>query len=266
MGSVSVGGAVEVPLDLQAAFQAELEKGKSSEAALLAIGLGTAPAIVPVPTPGPPVEAPPEIPEVEDKSLFQKFLGLITPPAFPSDPLGLAPLPDPVVEAVEGLLELAPEAIPEVLAGSTSEVAGVATTVALTPFVSPLLSIPAGIAVEGLVETFIEPRLLGAEIEPAPQETSLMMPAHTDLIAGRAIPRRDVMLWVRVNPLTRLPYGKTVDGRMVYMRKDGQITVYRPEKPIVLTRNPRLKDAARAAKRLKSFGKRLRKTALKDFL
>jgi len=83
---------------------------------------------------------------------------------------------------------------------------------------------------------------------------------------GTLLPPKDMMVYIRTNTQTGLKYGKTIDGRMVYQKKDGSITVHRPERPIVLTRNPRLGTAARAAKRLRTFGKRLRKTPLKDFL
>ena len=83
---------------------------------------------------------------------------------------------------------------------------------------------------------------------------------------GDLLPHKDMMVYIKTNRMTNLKYGKTVDGRMVYEKKDGSVTVHRPERPIVLTRNPRLGTAARAAKRLRTFGKRLRKTPLKDFL
>jgi len=72
---------------------------------------------------------------------------------------------------------------------------------------------------------------------------------------GQLLPPGAMMLWIRVHPLTGLQYGKTMDGRMVYQKADGDITVYRPQKPIVLGRNPRASTLNRAARRLKVWQK-----------
>jgi len=103
----------------------------------------------------------------------------------------------------------------------------------------------------------------GVVFQPSqPSEVSAMT-----MQPGTLLPARDRLVWVRRNPMTGLQYGKLMDGRMVYQKKDGTVTVYRPEKPIVLTRNPRLGTAARAAARLSGFGKKLRKNkALRDAL
>jgi len=69
------------------------------------------------------------------------------------------------------------------------------------------------------------------------------------------VPDKDLLVYERINEYTGLLYGKTVDGRMVYQRKDGSVTIHRPEKPIVLTRNPRRRTVRRALRRLKSLAK-----------
>ena len=68
---------------------------------------------------------------------------------------------------------------------------------------------------------------------------------------GQLVPPGSLMVYVRTNPMTGLKYGKTIDGRMVYQKKDGSITVHRPHKPIVLGRNPRAGTLNRAARKLK---------------
>ena len=69
------------------------------------------------------------------------------------------------------------------------------------------------------------------------------------------VPDKDLLVYERINEYTGLLYGKTVDGRMVYQKKDGSVTIHRPEKPIVLTRNPRRRTVRRALRRLKSLAK-----------
>jgi hypothetical protein len=61
------------------------------------------------------------------------------------------------------------------------------------------------------------------------------------------------------NPTTGLRGARLSDGRMIAERKDGTLKIYRPQKPIVVTRNPRLRSFVRAEERLHKLGKRLKK-------
>tara|TARA_Y100000310_G_C20459142_1_gene704472 strand:- start:31 stop:483 length:453 start_codon:yes stop_codon:yes gene_type:complete len=76
---------------------------------------------------------------------------------------------------------------------------------------------------------------------------------------GAAVPMGAFVTKVWTNPYTGLKGAKLSDGRMVAQRKDGSLKVYRPEKPIVVTRNPRLRSFVRAEERLHKLGKRMKK-------
>ena len=54
-------------------------------------------------------------------------------------------------------------------------------------------------------------------------------------------------------------FARLADGRIAVQRKDGTIKVYRPQKHIVIPRNPRIGTLIRADKRLDRLVKGLRK-------
>jgi len=71
----------------------------------------------------------------------------------------------------------------------------------------------------------------------------------------------------KTNPETGLRYGRLMDGRMVYEKKNGTVTVFRPKKPIVLYPGKvTLSQASRASGMLGTIAKRMKKSKFKAFL
>ena len=66
-------------------------------------------------------------------------------------------------------------------------------------------------------------------------------------------------LYQKRNKATGLMYGKLSDGRMVYEKENGTATIYRPKKPIVIGSKMSIPTAARAARKLASYGRQLKK-------
>jgi len=74
---------------------------------------------------------------------------------------------------------------------------------------------------------------------------------------GGLLPAKDTV--VKVWTTGTANFARLVDGRIAVQRKDGTIKVYRPQKHIVIPRNPRVGTLIRADKRLKRLTKGLRK-------
>ena len=74
---------------------------------------------------------------------------------------------------------------------------------------------------------------------------------------GEQLPSRDTVVKVWDTGTAR--FAMLLDGRIAVQKKDGRIKIYRPQKHIVIPRNPRLGTFIRAEKRLKSISKRIRK-------
>jgi len=74
---------------------------------------------------------------------------------------------------------------------------------------------------------------------------------------GGMLPAKDTV--VKVWTTGTANFARLVDGRIAVQKKDGTIKVYRPQKHIVIPRNPRVGTLIRADKRLKRLTKGLRK-------
>jgi len=74
---------------------------------------------------------------------------------------------------------------------------------------------------------------------------------------GGALPSKDTV--VKVWTTGTANFARLLDGRIAVQRKDGTIKTYRPQKHIVIPRNPRVGTLIRADKRLERLTKGLRK-------
>jgi len=74
---------------------------------------------------------------------------------------------------------------------------------------------------------------------------------------GGTLPPRDTV--VKVWNTGTAQFARLADGRIAVQKKDGTIKVYRPQKHIVIPRNPRVGTLIRADKRLKRLVKGLKK-------
>lgn len=145
---------------------------------------------------------------------------------------------------------------PEPLGGMASELIGLGAGAAIGRFLGPQAGIAAGIMAEGIAETFFEGR--------SQPEVSAFAGGGTDM--GME-PHGNRFMYIKVNPMTGLRYGRLFDGRMVYERKNGTIKTYRPKKPIVLMPGSiSLSQASRAATALGRIAKRMKKSKFKAFL
>lgn len=149
----------------------------------------------------------------------------------------------------------------EPLAGYASEIAGGLAGTGVTALTgNPALGVAAGMAVEYAVESLFQ----GPVQEPTPGYFG----GGSDMNIGgsMAVPQLQ-FVYVKVNPMTGLKYGRLADGRMVYERKNGTIKLYRPKKPIVLMPGSiTLSQAARASTQLGNLAKKLKKSKFKAFM
>ena len=74
---------------------------------------------------------------------------------------------------------------------------------------------------------------------------------------GGTLPSKDTV--VKVWTTGTANFARLLDGRIAVQRKDGTIKTYRPQKHIVIPRNPRVGTLIRADKRLERLTKGLRK-------
>jgi hypothetical protein len=112
----------------------------------------------------------------------------------------------------------------------------------------------AGLAVEGLVENLFD---------GAPRETNVFA-GGGDMSMQ---PMGDKFAYIKTNPMTGLRYGRLMDGRMVYERKNGTVTTYRPKRPVVLYPGKvTLSQASRASTMLGGIAKRMKRSKFKAFL
>jgi len=74
---------------------------------------------------------------------------------------------------------------------------------------------------------------------------------------GGALPSKDTV--VKVWTTGTANFARLLDGRIAVQKKDGTIKTYRPQKHIVIPRNPRVGTLIRADKRLERLTKGLRK-------
>lgn len=74
---------------------------------------------------------------------------------------------------------------------------------------------------------------------------------------GGTLPARDTV--VKVWDTGTAKFARLADGRIAVQKKDGTIKTYRPQKHIVIPRNPRVGTLIRADKRLKRLVKGLKK-------
>lgn len=155
---------------------------------------------------------------------------------------------------------------PEPYGGYVSEVAGAIVGGAVGALATPAVGVAAGLATELLVENLFQ----GPVQEPTPGYFgggggySDVFPGGTDMTM--AVPQLQ-FAYVKTNPMTGLKYGRLMDGRMVYQRKNGTIKLYRPKKPIVLMPGSiTLSQAARASTQLGNLAKKMKKSKFKAFL
>jgi len=74
---------------------------------------------------------------------------------------------------------------------------------------------------------------------------------------GGQLPSKDTV--VKVWTTGTANFARLLDGRIAVQKKDGTIKTYRPQKHIVIPRNPRVRTLMRADKRLERLTKGLRK-------
>lgn len=73
--------------------------------------------------------------------------------------------------------------------------------------------------------------------------------------------------YIKTNPMTGLRYGRLADGRMVYERKNGTVSIHRPKRPVVLYPGKvTLSQASRASTMLGGIAKRMKRSKFKAFL
>jgi len=141
----------------------------------------------------------------------------------------------------------------EPLGGWASEAAGALVGAGVTAATgNPVLGFGAGVVVENLIEDHIFSGS-GGQSSMAPN--------------GGLQPAGNMLIWKKINKQTGLAYGRLLDGRMVYQKKNGTVTVFRPKKPIVLYPGKvTIGQASRASTLLGNYAKRLKKSKFKAFL
>jgi len=76
---------------------------------------------------------------------------------------------------------------------------------------------------------------------------------------GGQLPGRDTI--VRTWTSNGTPFAKLLDGRIAVQRRDGSIKVYRPQKMIVISRNPKIGSLLRGHKRTSQLLSKIAKQA-----
>ena len=143
----------------------------------------------------------------------------------------------------------------EPLGGALSEVAGAGAAALGTAVAGPGVGLIAGLAVESAVEGYFH-------TDYGTGDTG-----GTNIMEMAQLPPGNTFVYVRTNPQTGLQYGKLLDGRMVYQKKDGGVTVHRPKKPIVMYPGKMdLATASRAARALGTVIKRMKKSPLRKLM
>lgn len=130
---------------------------------------------------------------------------------------------------------------------------------------SPTAGWVAGVAVEHFVEGLFEPD--SPEWDPG-DIFQKGFQGGTGMAHGTGMePVGNQFAYIKINPQTGLKYGRLMDGRMVYQKKLGGVTVYRPKKPIVLMPGSiTLSQASRASTALGNIARRMKKSKFKAFL
>jgi hypothetical protein len=150
--------------------------------------------------------------------------------------------------------------------GFLSEALGVIAGTAVGAIArSPTTGFIVGTAVEHLVEGLFEPD--SPEWDPG-DIFQKGFQGGTGMAHGTGMePVGNQFAYIKINPQTGLKYGRLMDGRMVYQKKNGTITTYRPKKPIVLMPGSiTLSQASRASTALGNIAKRMKKSKFKAFL
>jgi len=117
--------------------------------------------------------------------------------------------------------------------------------------VGPTVAAAAGGAVGAIVERKLAERGQQMPHRGAGKPTGLLPGV------GGALPSKDTV--VKVWTTGTANFARLLDGRIAVQKKDGTIKTYRPQKHIVIPRNPRVGTLIRADKRLERLTKGLRK-------
>jgi len=118
--------------------------------------------------------------------------------------------------------------------------------------VGPTVAAAAGGAVGAIVERKLAERGQQMPHRGAGKPTGGLLPG-----VGGALPSKDTV--VKVWTTGTANFARLLDGRIAVQKKDGTIKTYRPQKHIVIPRNPRVGTLIRADKRLERLTKGLRK-------